>query len=84
MDIAVFVLWIVNATISLVFPSLVGALGATGTFGIFVAINLCSIWFVARFVPKTRGRTLEELEDEFRTRDSAVIVSAPALSVQGS
>src|SRR6266545_8286158 len=73
MGIAVFVLWIVNATISLVFPSLVGALGATGTFSIFVAINLCSIWFVARFVPETRGRTLEELEDEFRTRESAVV-----------
>jgi len=84
MGIAVFVLWIVNATISLVFPSLVGALGATGTFGIFVAINLCSIYFVARFVPETRGRTLEELEDEFRTRKSAVVVSSQAVAVQGS
>jgi major inositol transporter-like SP family MFS transporter len=84
MGIAVFVLWIVNATISLVFPSLVGALGATSTFSIFVAINLCSIWFVARFVPETRGRTLEELEDEFRTRDSAVVSAGPAVAVQGS
>jgi MFS transporter, SP family, major inositol transporter len=84
MGIAVFVLWIVNATISLVFPSLVSALGATGTFSIFVAINLCSIWFVARFVPETRGRTLEELEDEFRTRDSAVVSHTPAVAVQGS
>jgi major inositol transporter-like SP family MFS transporter len=84
MGIAVFVLWIVNATISLVFPSLVSALGATGTFSIFVAINLCSIWFVARYVPETRGRTLEELEDEFRSRDSAVVVSTPSVAVQGS
>jgi major inositol transporter-like SP family MFS transporter len=84
MGIAVFVLWIVNATISLVFPSLVGALGAAGTFAIFVAINLCSIYFVARFVPETRGRTLEELEDEFRSRPSAVVVPPPAVAVQGS
>jgi MFS transporter, SP family, major inositol transporter len=84
MGIAVFVLWIVNATISLVFPSLVGALGATGTFAIFVAINLCSIYFVARFVPETRGRTLEELEDEFRSRPSAVVVPTPAVAVHGS
>jgi major inositol transporter-like SP family MFS transporter len=84
MGVAVFVLWIVNATISLVFPSLVGALGATGTFSIFVVINICSIWFVARFVPETRGRTLEELEDEFRSRKSAVVVSTPSVAVQGS
>jgi major inositol transporter-like SP family MFS transporter len=84
MGVAVFVLWIVNATISLVFPSLVGALGATGTFSIFVVINLCSIWFVARFVPETRGRTLEELEDEFRSRKSAVVASTPSVAVQGS
>src|SRR3954447_16228875 len=84
MGIAVFVLWIVNATISLVFPSLVGALGATGTFSIFVAINLCSIYFVVRYVPETRGRTLEELEDDFRSRDSAVVVSTPTMAVQGS
>jgi major inositol transporter-like SP family MFS transporter len=84
MGIAVFVLWIVNATISLVFPSLVGALGAPGTFSIFVAINLCSIYFVSRFVPETRGRTLEELEDEFRSRPSAVVAPTPAVAVHGS
>jgi MFS transporter, SP family, major inositol transporter len=79
MGIAVFVLWIVNATISLVFPVLVDALGATGTFGIFVLINVASIVFVARFVPETRGRTLEELEDDFRAHGAKVVVrTAPA------
>jgi len=74
MGIAVFVLWLVNATISLAFPLLVDALGATGTFGIFVLINLGSIVFVAKAVPETRGRTLEELEDEFRAHRGRVVV----------
>jgi major inositol transporter-like SP family MFS transporter len=80
MGIAVFMLWIVNATISLVFPQLVGALGATGTFGIFVAINLLSIGFVRNYVPETRGRTLEELEDDFRARGIKAARSAPVVA----
>jgi major inositol transporter-like SP family MFS transporter len=83
--IAVFVLWTVNATISLVFPPLVEALGATGTFGIFVLINIGSIVFVARYVPETRGRTLEELEDEFRGQTpSRFVRAAVPVEVVGS
>jgi MFS transporter, SP family, major inositol transporter len=79
--IAVFVLWTVNGTISLVFPPLVEALGASATFGIFVLINIASIVFVAKFVPETRGRTLEELEDDFRTHGSRVVpVTAPRIA----
>src|SRR5919201_496823 len=81
MGIAVFVLWTVNGTISLVFPQLVQAAGASATFGLFVLINLLSIFFVARFVPETRGRTLEELEDEFRASGGRVVLhQAPVVA----
>jgi major inositol transporter-like SP family MFS transporter len=66
MGIAVFVLWTVNAAISFAFPPLVASLGATLTFGLFALINVGSILFVKRYAPETRGRTLEELEDDFR------------------
>ena len=65
MGIAVFILWCTNAIISFVFPILNSALGSTGTFLLFVAINVCSWLFVRRFVPETKGTTLEELEDRF-------------------
>jgi MFS transporter, SP family, major inositol transporter len=84
MGIAVFVLWVVNATISLVFPQLVQAAGATATFGIFVLINLLSIFFVARFVPETRGRTLEELEDEFRESGGRVVLHPAPVAAAGA
>ncbi|MGS0684504.1 sugar porter family MFS transporter [Nakamurella sp. GG22] len=84
MGIAVFVLWCVNALISFVFPILVEAAGATVTFGLFVLINLVSIVFVAKFVPETRGRTLEELEDEFRTHDAAHLPKTAPANVHGS
>jgi MFS transporter, SP family, major inositol transporter len=84
MGIAVFVLWTVNATISLVFPQLVQAAGATATFGLFVLINLLSIFFVARFVPETRGRTLEELEDEFRSTGGRVVLHGTQVASAGA
>src|SRR4051794_463972 len=84
MGIAVFVLWTVNATISLVFPQLVQAAGASATFGLFVLINLLSIVFVARFVPETRGRTLEELEDEFRASGGRVVTHSAPVAAAGS
>jgi major inositol transporter-like SP family MFS transporter len=84
MGIAVFVLWCVNALISFVFPILVEAAGATVTFGLFVLVNLMSIVFVAKFVPETRGRTLEELEDDFRTHDAAHLVHTAPANVHGS
>ncbi len=84
MGIAVFCLWCVNAAISFVFPLLVEAAGATVTFGLFAAINVISFLFVKKFVPETRGRTLEELEDDFRTHDAAHLVHAAPAGVTGS
>ncbi|MBI3224239.1 MAG: sugar porter family MFS transporter [Mycolicibacterium cosmeticum] len=68
MGIAVFVLWCTNAIISFAFPLLNQALGSTGTFGLFVLINVASFLFVLRFVPETKDTTLEELEERFETQ----------------
>jgi major inositol transporter-like SP family MFS transporter len=74
MGIAVFALWTVNAAISFLFPILVVALGSTGTFAVFAAVNLASLFFVSRFVPETKGQSLEELEVHFRTGSLPVLV----------
>jgi major inositol transporter-like SP family MFS transporter len=74
MGIAVFVLWCTNAAISFLFPVLNSAFGSTGTFGLFVAVNLVSLYFVWRYVPETKGTTLEELEDRFEA-EGAVTAS---------
>jgi major inositol transporter-like SP family MFS transporter len=84
MGIAVFVLWTVNAAISFAFPPLVAALGATLTFGLFALVNMGSIAFVTKFAPETRGRTLEELEDDFREHDAAHFPHRAPAGVHGS
>lgn len=68
MGLAVFVLWTVNAGISFVFPQIVEAIGSSWTFTLFAAINLGSLIFVLRAVPETKGRSLEVLENGFRTQ----------------
>jgi major inositol transporter-like SP family MFS transporter len=84
MGIAVFVLWTVNAAISFTFPPLVASLGATLTFGLFALVNVGSILFVKTFAPETRGRTLEELEDDFREHDAAHFVHDAPANIHGS
>ncbi|HWM35520.1 MAG TPA: sugar porter family MFS transporter [Streptomyces sp.] len=68
MGVAAVVLWLTNFAIGLVFPSLVSGVGVSATFFVFVAFGVLAIAFVKRYVPETRGRSLEALEEELRDR----------------
>ncbi|ROZ99160.1 sugar porter family MFS transporter [Gordonia sp. OPL2] len=65
--ISVFCLWIANAFLGLFFPTIVEAVGITGTFFMFGVIGLFAILFIYTQAPETRGRTLEEVEDDVTT-----------------
>ena len=60
-----FVLWVTNAVIAGLFPVVVGAVGITGAFMVFVVLGVIAIAFLTVFLPETRGRSLEELEEDF-------------------
>ncbi|MBZ4015085.1 sugar porter family MFS transporter [Streptomyces purpurogeneiscleroticus] len=70
MGVAAVVLWLTNFAIGLVFPSMVAGLGVSGTFFLFVALGVLALAFVKRYVPETKGRTLEALETELQERYS--------------
>jgi major inositol transporter-like SP family MFS transporter len=70
MGVAAVVLWLTNFVIGLVFPSLVTGIGISNTFFLFVVAGVLSLTFVKRYVPETKGRTLETLEAELRARFS--------------
>ncbi|MCH6471408.1 sugar porter family MFS transporter [Sinomonas terrae] len=65
--VAVFALWVVNGFLSLYFPSMVAAMGITGTFFLFAAVGALALIFVITQVPESRGRTLEALEEDVTT-----------------
>jgi len=64
--IAVFLLWITNFLVTLFFPTLVAGIGISYTFFLFAVVGALSFLFVWTMVPETRGRSLEELEEQFR------------------
>lgn len=66
----VFMLWIANAVVALGFPTVVSALGIAPTFFIFAGLGVLALLFIYTQVPETRGRSLEQLEDQFRKQYS--------------
>ncbi|RZL77917.1 MAG: sugar porter family MFS transporter [Rhodococcus sp. (in: high G+C Gram-positive bacteria)] len=64
--VCIFMLWIANALVALLFPPVVAALGIGATFFIFAGLGVLALIFIKTQVPETRGRSLEELEDQFR------------------
>lgn len=65
MSIATFGLWAACFILTYTFPLLNAQLGAYGTFWLYGVICLLGGIFILRKVPETKGKTLEEIEEEF-------------------
>lgn len=61
-------LWIANSLISFLFPILAEEFGSVAVFSGFLVLNLLAALFAFRYIPETKGRTLEELEVELHDR----------------
>ena len=80
MGICVLFHWITNFVVGLTFPVLLSALGLQSTFLIFVVIGFVSLTFVKLFVPETKGKTLEQIEQGFRHYNRKEMQSVGKLS----
>jgi sugar porter (SP) family MFS transporter len=67
MSVAVTALWLACFVLTYTFPLLNASVGPAGIFWIFAAICLAGLAFVARSLPETRGRTLEEIESSLHS-----------------
>jgi sugar porter (SP) family MFS transporter len=65
MGVTTLTLWAANFLVAQFFPSLFD-IGPTVAFGVFAAIAFAGFVFVYRFVPETKGRSLEEIEADLR------------------
>jgi SP family galactose:H+ symporter-like MFS transporter len=58
--------WGANLIIALTFLLLVQLLGLSSTFWIYAAVGILALIFTFSYVPETKGRTLEEIEEHWR------------------
>ena len=66
MGFAVFGLWIFDFIIQSVFPILLNSYGGGMTFGFFAVTNVIMLILLVKFLPETRGLTIEHIEQKFR------------------
>ncbi|HKV04622.1 MAG TPA: sugar porter family MFS transporter [Candidatus Acidoferrales bacterium] len=68
MAIATMANWGSNLLVALTFLSLLRSLGRPWTFWLYSLIGIMAWIFVFRLVPETKGKTLEQIEAEWRAR----------------
>jgi sugar porter (SP) family MFS transporter len=77
MGVSSVVLWAATFAITFVFPIMNSSLGLAYSAWIFAAIGVVLFALVAKFVPETKGRSLEEIELDLRAR-ARLRTAAPA------
>ncbi len=68
MAVATSFLWIASFVLTYTFPLLNETLKASGTFWLYGLICLAGFLFIRRYLPETKGKSLEEIEDVIKGR----------------
>jgi major inositol transporter-like SP family MFS transporter len=59
--------WIASAITMFAFPSMMAGIGGGYSYLVFAAINILWLVILAKIMPETSGKSLEEVEVEFRS-----------------
>ena len=62
-----FSLMVTGFFITLTNPILIESIMPSGTFFLYAGLTLPAIWFIWKFVPETKGKTLEEIEKYWKS-----------------
>ena len=65
-----FSLMVTGFFITLTNPVLIEHILPSGTFFLYAGLTIPAIWFIWKYVPKTKGKTLEEIERYWKSRKS--------------
>lgn len=71
MIVPVLTQWVANAVVVLLFPAAIHGLGQAATFGFLAVVSLAQALFTIAFVPETKNRPLEEIEEFWTSKPLA-------------
>ena len=63
MSVAIFFLWLSVFVVSQTFPMLLESIGIAYTFWIYMLFSVIAFCFVFKFIPETKGKSLEEIQN---------------------
>lgn len=61
MSLATFANWLSNYLVALTFLDLAAVFGTGSTFCLYAFLSLIALWFIAKRIPETKGKTLDEI-----------------------
>ena len=64
-----FALWVGCCTLTYTFPIMNASLGSYGSFWIYSGICLVAFLYLSKYCPETKGKSLEELENELVSKN---------------
>lgn len=79
MSACVFFLWVSVYVVSQTFPMLLASIGSAFTFWIYMVMSICAFVFVLKFIPETKGKSLEEIEKYWLNQSKEISVSSYSL-----
>lgn len=68
MSVATVANWAANWLVAATFLTLASKLGKAGVFWLYALMGVLTWIFVVRLVPETKGKTLEQIQEEFASR----------------
>ena len=66
MSIATMSNFVFNFIVALIFPTLLASIGESATFAIFGIVGIFSLFYTWRYIPETKGRSLEQIERNWK------------------
>ncbi len=65
--ISIITMWVADMTVSQITPMLLESINTSGTFWFFASFCLIGLWVVYKYVPETKDKTLEEIQEIWKS-----------------
>ena len=72
MSIATVSNWLFNGIVAFTFLKLINMFGASGAFWLYAFVGMLGLVWGFFYIPETKGKSLEEIEEQWKQRNNFV------------